>query len=460
MDVNGSKLSCIDMFSGTGGISLALRDFVTTIQYCELNEYCQSVLVDRMREGLLDKAPIHGNIRSLYMSPHTQPLMISGGSPCTDISTMGLKKGIVEGLQSNMFFEMMRIADECPSVKVLFLENVSNIVKLGMADVVEALTSRGFDMYWTVRSAGNVGAPHCRKRWFCLGVRGDPAELRAVDTSVPAVKEAWPAEPTARVTFRDGADWDPNWVYRCRCLGNAVVPSVVRAAFVELVRLWKKAPALQELLVDFSSPLEDLTYPYPTVGAIIGREFFAVPMKQLAGVQHAVTIRVDGREFANYPTPRHGLNHASTVTERSLHDLPTVLINSDVAKEQVMAKLGEVPENLHKHVLPNVEYIEWMMGYAPGWTKSTLLPSLRRDSRRVEEEGGGEEAGHPREAREPRKFKPNGMHMMMKDHPGLGFNKVAQLWNPLTADEKAAYSKRAAEAYAAEVALEEVTEEA
>lgn len=48
----------LDLFSGIGGITLALKEFVKTVAYCEIDPYCQSVLLSRMQEGNLPKAPI------------------------------------------------------------------------------------------------------------------------------------------------------------------------------------------------------------------------------------------------------------------------------------------------------------------------------------------------------------------------------------------------------------------
>lgn len=55
----------LDLFTGIGGISLALRDWVKPIAYCEIEPYCQSVLLQRMQEGDLPKAPIWDDVTTL-----------------------------------------------------------------------------------------------------------------------------------------------------------------------------------------------------------------------------------------------------------------------------------------------------------------------------------------------------------------------------------------------------------
>jgi DNA (cytosine-5)-methyltransferase 1 len=238
---------CVDVFSGTGGISLALKGLCHTIQYCEIHPYCNQVLVERMENGQLDKAPIHNDITNLHISSYVKPTMIAGGFPCQDISSMGLQQGIKEGSRSGLFNEIMRIVSECPTIQIVFLENVTNILKCGMNEVIDGLISHGFNFQWTIRQASAFGAPHVRGRWFCLAVRGDISEyittlgdkLKVVETI-----ENWPECDVPPVVFKPNVSpdnsYDKNWAVRCQCLGNAVVPKVVRFAYLELLRGYTK----------------------------------------------------------------------------------------------------------------------------------------------------------------------------------------------------------------------------
>lgn len=82
---NNDTLTCVDLFSGIGGIAMGLKatSAIKTIAYCEINPYCQSVLVDRMMEDKLDKALIHSDIKTPHLSDG--PKMLCGGFPCTDM---------------------------------------------------------------------------------------------------------------------------------------------------------------------------------------------------------------------------------------------------------------------------------------------------------------------------------------------------------------------------------------
>lgn len=58
-------LNGLDLFSGIGGITLALRNYCKPVAYCEIDPFCQSVLLQRMQEGDLPKAPIWDDVTCL-----------------------------------------------------------------------------------------------------------------------------------------------------------------------------------------------------------------------------------------------------------------------------------------------------------------------------------------------------------------------------------------------------------
>lgn len=55
----------LDLFSGIGGISYALREYIKPIAFCEIDAYCQGVLLSRMATGDIERAPIRDDIRTL-----------------------------------------------------------------------------------------------------------------------------------------------------------------------------------------------------------------------------------------------------------------------------------------------------------------------------------------------------------------------------------------------------------
>jgi DNA (cytosine-5)-methyltransferase 1 len=162
----------LDLFSGIGGITLALAEWVRPIAYCECDRYAQSVLLSRMSEGRLPVAPIWDDVRTLSGNDFQGVVdIIFGGFPCQDISSAGRGTGL-EGERSGLFFEIMRLADEIKP-EFIFLENVSAIRTRGLDRVGKELAARGYDCRWGMLSAFDVGAPHKRERWFCLARNTD-----------------------------------------------------------------------------------------------------------------------------------------------------------------------------------------------------------------------------------------------------------------------------------------------
>jgi len=83
-------LNGLDLFSGIGGISLALRPWVRTYAYCELDAHAQAVLLSRMQAGAIDYAPIWDDVQTLPIDELRGRIdLLSGGFPCQDISVAG-----------------------------------------------------------------------------------------------------------------------------------------------------------------------------------------------------------------------------------------------------------------------------------------------------------------------------------------------------------------------------------
>jgi DNA (cytosine-5)-methyltransferase 1 len=275
----------LDLFSGIGGISIALEPWVKTIAYCERDKYAQSVLLSRMEDGQLDTAPIWDDVKTLDGTQFKGLVdIIFGGFPCQDISCAGAGKGM-EGERSWLFTEIMRLAEEArPSF--IFLENVSAIRTRGLAAVVRELARIRYDARWGCLSAFDVGAPHKRERWFLLAHdnsigklqqkrpieklrkrSGDSLEKRNCRGVFLTANEKWESsnssgarlaccwkgirastkEPTPICDMEINDlqefasellrvdDGVPNRPHRIRCMGNSVVPIQAREAFKRLM---------------------------------------------------------------------------------------------------------------------------------------------------------------------------------------------------------------------------------
>ncbi len=466
--MNKPRLTTVDVFSGIGGISVALRGIAHTILYCERDDYCKEVLLERMEEGRLDRAPIHTDIKNLHVPREWNVVMLSGGFPCQDISSIGLQKGINQGERSTLFYEMMRIARECPSIQVIFFENVANIIKCGLADVLqECCVKEGFDLQWIVKSAGELGAPHVRNRWFALACRKS-FSFDDFDLIFDGDHECqtWEVEPDHRFTFRphikEDIAWDPKWARRCATLGNAVVPKVVREAFMELVQNHKDWSVLAEALQAYQVPVGEVTT-FPEAGLVFDGKMIPMPLKVANNsgtnkISLHATIGSDTVSFVNFPTPRHGNTHAASLTQRGSRDLPTILTNCNETVNIVKSMNIEFEfGKLHKVIVPNVNYVEWMMGFPKDWTKvkSNFVCSTD-DNRGIRNRAGTNDyvtdddneigpaltSDNQMDIRMDKKKKKSwvsGFHIFIRHNPGKDIKYAAQQWRNLTEEEKQRY---------------------
>ena len=156
----------LSLFTGYGGIDLALREYITeVVAYVEIEEYAQKIIAYRMAEGSLQRAPVLADVKNVR-GQFGDCNIIYGGFPCQDISVAGARKGL-DGERSGLFYEIFRLTKEIYP-QFVFLENVPGIRTKGLRQVVGAFTGLGYVCRWTRVSASSVGAPHERDRWFLL----------------------------------------------------------------------------------------------------------------------------------------------------------------------------------------------------------------------------------------------------------------------------------------------------
>lgn len=177
-------LTLLDLFSGIGGFSLAAHwAGFRTVQFVEINPYCQRVLAKHWPE-----VPIHDDITTFDPAVHAgRVTVLTGGFPCQDISNAGRRLGI-DGARSGLWGEMARVIGVVRPRWVL-VENVAALIGRGLDRVVGDLAALGYDAAWQVVPAAAVGAPHERARiWIVAHANG-----------------AWQPQPSGRVG--QGGGW-------------------------------------------------------------------------------------------------------------------------------------------------------------------------------------------------------------------------------------------------------------
>lgn len=233
----------LDLFSGIGGLSLALSPWVRTIAYCESDRYAQGVLMSRMWEGALDLAPIWDDVRTLQLENLGSPVdMVFGGFPCQDLSDASRGRGGgIDGDRSGLWREMLRIIGELRP-KVVFIENVDGAAWKEWVPVVRGgLHLLGYSSVPIRVRASDVGAPYEGSRVFVAASNRQGESTLALDAEVAGMspiagfgRENWREPPSRALGVADGI---PERMERLRACGNAVVPLQAREGFRRFIRM-------------------------------------------------------------------------------------------------------------------------------------------------------------------------------------------------------------------------------
>lgn len=251
----------LSLFTGIGGLDVALSEYVRPIAYCEIDPYCQGILLSRMADRSLQWAPIWDDIRTFPIQGK-HPDVLYGGFPCQDISIAGNGKGLA-GQRSGLFFEIMRLAKESKP-KFIFLENVPAITTRGGLRVVREIAEMGYGCRWCTLAASEIGARHKRERWFLLAHSNEKrlqryrvrtfsnekkfnvtfnSSTNVSDTRCESKRSKEESKWASKNTSRYDRFWEvepsicrvvdgiSNRLDRIKCLGNSVVPQQAKEAF-------------------------------------------------------------------------------------------------------------------------------------------------------------------------------------------------------------------------------------
>ena len=172
-------LRALSICAGIGGLDIGLQIAAPeyrTVCYVEREVFAASVLVARMEEQKLHKAPVWDDVATFDGSYwHNKVDIIVAGFPCQPVSHAGKRLGDKD--ERWIWDDIERIIKEIQPA-YLFLENVRGLVSRGLDKVLRSLASMGFNAEWGCLQAGQVGAPQRRDRWFCLAYTGSIGNQR------------------------------------------------------------------------------------------------------------------------------------------------------------------------------------------------------------------------------------------------------------------------------------------
>lgn len=184
------------LFAGYGGLDLGIGQVLDAEPswFCEWDEAPSRIL-----EHHWPDVPNFRDVTTVDWSAVPPVDIITGGSPCQDLSLAGARRGMTDGTRSNLWVAM-REAIATIRPRLVVWENVRGALSatatsesdmepgeglLGgssghlraLGRVLGDLASIGYDAQWQLLRASDVGAPHHRARVFLVAYPAEPGRI-------------------------------------------------------------------------------------------------------------------------------------------------------------------------------------------------------------------------------------------------------------------------------------------
>lgn len=237
-------MKVLSLFSGGGlgdyGLTLAGMEIVGQV---EIDEYCQKILKLRWPD-----VPKWRDIRDVKGKEVIERCgvvdLVSGGFPCTDISTSKNNAEGLDGARSGLWFEQLRLIREIRP-KYALIENVSALLVRGIDIVLSGLAESGYDAEWQMLSSLRFGAYHLRNRLFIVAYPTGSRLQRIFpkfedfEKSVPKPSSEMANDRFDELVWLDGRIWPSpsrvrrvankiaNRIHRLKIIGNSQDPKVI-----------------------------------------------------------------------------------------------------------------------------------------------------------------------------------------------------------------------------------------
>jgi len=381
-----SNFRVLSLCSGYGGLDLglrlALRRRARAVAFVERDARAAATLLGRMEEATLDPAPVFGDLFAFDAARWAGAVdCVAAGFPCQDHSTAGKRSG--EDGERNLWPEVLRILEQSEA-PFAFFENVRGILsspgrppvpglddqRVGRADgepvrggflagVLGDLAERGFDAEWSLLSAGAVGAPHRRDRWWLLAANRQRLRQWGVSDALGDALRLQPERGAGRAQAPDERNAEPG------DLGEAVADPIggryPRRAQVTLGSSERRVAAqwVGGSLADAPSarraPRQDTGAGGPNEGAHQRRR--AEPERESGSLGDPDGGRREGQRLEDCARIEGARGH-----------FPADQIHGSSSGRQDPEKPSGGRWSRPKL---NPRFVEWLMGLPPEWTTAT-----------------------------------------------------------------------------------------
>lgn len=223
-----AKPKVCSLFSGIGGIDSAFAQAGFEIVWA--NEIDKDAC-KTYRHNFPDTILSECDIRNIKASSTPDFDILTAGFPCQSFSVCGNKKGF-EDERGNLFFEIMRFADE-RKPEIIFLENVANLTEHDNGKtfnrIHNELSERNYYIRYIIADACNYGIPQHRTRTYIVAFKDFekcnqfkfPEEqplknhiFDIIDRSIRADDRFYLDEKSAQYQKMKAAITDENQIYR------------------------------------------------------------------------------------------------------------------------------------------------------------------------------------------------------------------------------------------------------
>lgn len=176
------------LFSGYGGLDMGVQAALgegRVAWVSDIEPGPQSILAHHYPE-----APNLGDVTAIDWAKAEPVDVLTGGSPCQDLSMAGQRAGMRPGTRSGLWESMAHAIDQLQPRLVVW-ENVLGALNAGAFSLMESdpgrvggdtnqpvlralgrvlgdLTNLGYDARWATVRASDIGAPHRRERVFVV----------------------------------------------------------------------------------------------------------------------------------------------------------------------------------------------------------------------------------------------------------------------------------------------------